>query len=165
MGTVSFARKCSCQWCAKVRFWSCWPIPYAHLFSSEKWFKETQVSLLQSPANNAFPDWFHGILSKREAEEKLSSRAVGTFLVRVCDNRFGYALSVKQRSGSCAHHMISLLEATGKYVVVGEAKVHPSLASLLQFYAKVNAKLGVLHVALIAHRQASSFIYSIIDPI
>ncbi len=108
--------------------------------SSERWFKDTQVNLLQSPTSGNLPDWFHGILSKREAEDKLSSKAAGTFLVRVCDNRFGYALSVKQRNGSCAHHMISQLEATGKYVVVGESKVHPSLAALLQFYAKVDKK-------------------------
>ena len=112
-------------------------------FRSQRWFKETQASLLHSPSSGNLPEWFHGILSKREAEEKLSDRSKGTFLVRVCDNRFGYALSVKRGNGSCAHHMISQLEATGKYVVVGESKVHPNLASLLQYYSKVHIKINV----------------------
>jgi len=107
---------------------------------SERWFKETQVSLLQSPSSLKFPEWFHGILSRHEAEGLLAKGSWGTFLVRACDNRFGYALSLKRRDGSCVHHMIVQLEATCKYVVVGESKVHASLASLLRYYARVIAE-------------------------
>lgn len=65
--------------------------------------------------------------------------------MRACDNRFGYSLSVKRGNGSCAHHMISQLESTGKYVVVGEPKVFPTLSSILHFYAKVcNDIFGVM---------------------
>ena len=106
-------------------------------FSSLRWFKETQAKLLRSSSSGKFPEWFHGILSKRKAEKLLADKPQGNFLVRACENRFGYSLSVKRSDGSCLHHMISQLESTGKYVVVGEPKVYPDLSSILRSYSKV----------------------------
>lgn len=94
-----------------------------------------------------FPEWFHGILSKRKAEKLLADKPRGTFLMRACENRFGYSLSVKRSDGSCLHHMISQLESTGKYVVVGEPKVYPDLSSILRNYSKVFA-FNVIFVAV-----------------
>lgn len=39
-------------------------------------------------------------------------------------------------TGRCKHYMISQLE-NGKYVIVGEPRVHNSLASLVQFHMRV----------------------------
>lgn len=65
----------------------------------------------------------------------LADKPVGIFLIRVCENRFGFSLSVKTQS-HVVHVMISQLE-TGKYVVVGSPKVHSNLSTLLLFYSKV----------------------------
>ena len=104
---------------------------------SQRWFKETQAKLLRCPTSGEFPVWFHGILSKRKAEKLLADKPQGTFLMHACEKRFGYSLSVRRGDGSCVHHMISQLESTGKYVVIGEPKVYPTLSSILLNYSKV----------------------------
>lgn len=40
-----------------------------------------------------FEEWFHGIITRKEAEQLLMPTAAGTFLVRVAESRFGYSLS------------------------------------------------------------------------
>jgi len=41
-------------------------------------------------------------------------------------------------AGRCKHYMISQLE-TGKYVIVGEPRVHNSLEDMVKFHTKVRS--------------------------
>ena len=45
--------------------------------------------------------WFHGIITRRQAEQRLVSRADGTFLMRVSESQFGFSLSLR----SVVHHI------------------------------------------------------------
>ena len=55
---------------------------------------ETQIDKI-CHSNGSFPEWFHGAVTRRQAEQLLADKPVGTYLIRVCENRFGYSLSSK----------------------------------------------------------------------
>lgn len=39
--------------------------------------------------------WFHGIITRRQAEQRLVDKPNGTFLIRVSESQFGYTLSFR----------------------------------------------------------------------
>ena len=58
--------------------------------------------------------WFHGIITRRQAEQRLVDKPNGTFLIRVSESQFGYSLSfrsviVMTHVVLCFDEMISLL--------------------------------------------------------
>ena len=61
--------------------------------ASVKWFKEVESKKGVGKGANGFEDWFHGVISRVEAEALLKGTEAGTFLVRVAESRFGYSLS------------------------------------------------------------------------
>ena len=65
--------------------------------------------------------WFHGLISRGEAEELLKPRYIGCFLVRVSENRFGYTLSYRV-SNRCRHYMVEQ-DTQHRYALVGVPKV------------------------------------------
>ncbi|XP_022097396.1 myosin-IIIb-like isoform X2 [Acanthaster planci] len=99
--------------------------------ASIHWFKATQ-SMAVRDQTGTFAKWFHGIITRRRAEELLEHQPVGAFLIRVSESRFGYSLSLKAES-RCKHFMIDLTP-TGKYLVVGEMPVFKNLQELVKFY-------------------------------
>ncbi|XP_006819085.1 myosin-IIIb-like [Saccoglossus kowalevskii] len=96
------------------------------------WFKSTQSEKLKE--THGFSNWFHGIITRRQAEKLLWDKQIGCYLIRVSESRFGYSLSfrVKER---CKHFMIDQTRS-GKYVVVGEPRVHASLSALVKYHEK-----------------------------
>ncbi|KAI3368792.1 hypothetical protein L3Q82_025776 [Scortum barcoo] len=96
------------------------------------WFKESQLrSVIQ---NGIIPEWFHGIISRKTAEELLMSKPPGYFLIRVSESRIGYTLSY--RAGDrCRHFMIDALE-DGHYIIVGENRRHRFLQDLVDFHRR-----------------------------
>ena len=62
--------------------------------ASVRWFRETQASRLVKKGES-FSEWFHGIITRRQAEMLLTNKPNGTFLIRVSENRFGYSLSFR----------------------------------------------------------------------
>ncbi|KAK5602379.1 hypothetical protein CRENBAI_012936 [Crenichthys baileyi] len=97
-----------------------------------KWFMESQHHTVFR--NGSVPDWFHGIITRKTAEELLMFKPPGYFLIRVSESRIGYTLSyrVDQR---CRHFMIEAME-DGQYIIVGEDKTHTSLQDLVDFYRR-----------------------------
>uniref|UniRef100_A0A8C7Y5D1 SH2 domain-containing protein n=1 Tax=Oryzias sinensis TaxID=183150 RepID=A0A8C7Y5D1_9TELE len=60
---------------------------------ASNWFMKNQ---LQSVIRDGVvPAWFHGIISRKKAEELLSSKPAGYFLIRVSESRIGYTLSIR----------------------------------------------------------------------
>eukprot|EP01147_Barroeca_monosierra_P010244 gene10244-2400_t len=61
--------------------------------------------------------WFHGLISRKEAETFLYDEEEGTFLVRVSERANGYALSVKY--GDRVNHYKITHSSNGGYFVMG----------------------------------------------
>lgn len=66
-----------------------------------RWFREAEMprGVLKN-RQGVVNKWFHGILSRVEAEDLLSDKKPGTFLVRVSEKIWGYTISVKVKDRS-----------------------------------------------------------------
>ncbi|NXC11487.1 SH22A protein, partial [Orthonyx spaldingii] len=60
---------------------------------TQLWFEQTQVRRLG--AKGELPEWFHGFISRREAEELLQDQPLGCFLVRFSESTVGFVLSYR----------------------------------------------------------------------
>ncbi|XP_077983454.1 uncharacterized protein LOC144438275 [Glandiceps talaboti] len=98
--------------------------------ASVRWFKETQYERFQGDVAT----WFHGIITRREAEKLLDDKPIGCFLIRVGESRLGFSLSFRGET-RCIHYMINHT-GSDKYIVVGENKYHDTLEAIVSFYQK-----------------------------
>ncbi|KAK9968759.1 hypothetical protein ABG768_003067 [Culter alburnus] len=101
-----------------------------------RWFKETQVRKLTR--DGIFPSWFHGMITRRHAEDLLIDKPLGCFLVRVGQSREGYTLTFRG-TDRCRHYMVEM-QTNGKYVILGEDRAHSSLTDLVQYHTHVGIK-------------------------
>ncbi|XP_061490970.1 SH2 domain-containing protein 4B isoform X2 [Rhineura floridana] len=106
-------------------------------FSKEvivQWFKEEQIPRRAGfeRNTNTVASWFHGIISRQEAEELLMNKSEGAFLVRVSEKIWGYALSYRHQSGF--KHF--LVDASGDfYSFLGvDPNRHATLTDLIDFH-------------------------------
>ncbi|KAK0070267.1 myosin-IIIb [Biomphalaria pfeifferi] len=102
--------------------------------SLKEWFRKTQIHNVRDNQKDKFQDWFHGIISRRDAEKLLANKLIGCFLIRVSESRFGYTLSFKAEN-RCRHYIIEQLK-NRKFIIIGETKIHRSLHDLVSFYKK-----------------------------
>ncbi|XP_053500993.1 myosin-IIIb isoform X1 [Ictalurus furcatus] len=98
-----------------------------------RWFKETQARKVAK--NGAFPCWFHGMITRRQAEDLLTDKPLGCFLIRVGQSREGYTLTYRG-ADRLRHYMIEM-QSNGKYVILGEDRAHASLLELVQYHTQV----------------------------
>ncbi|XP_053548043.1 SH2 domain-containing protein 4B [Bombina bombina] len=99
-----------------------------------RWFKEEQIPRragLEKTTGMVAP-WFHGIISREAAEELLMNKPEGSFLVRVSEKIWGYALSYRQQTGF--KHF--LVDASGDfYSFLGvDPNKHATLTDLIDFH-------------------------------
>ncbi|XP_073508793.1 uncharacterized protein [Phyllobates terribilis] len=83
-------------------------------------------------SDDGLPDWFHGIMSRRDCEELLKNKELGHFIIRLSQRTFGYILSYKGRD-RCRHFVINQLP-DGELVVSGDCYSHESLPALISYY-------------------------------
>ncbi|XP_032484665.1 hematopoietic SH2 domain-containing protein isoform X2 [Phocoena sinus] len=93
------------------------------------WFVQTQVDQLTC---GGVPEWFHGAISREDAENLLESQPLGSFLIRVSHSHVGYTLSYKAQN-CCRHFMVKLLD-DGSFIIPGEERAHASLVALVTFH-------------------------------
>ena len=77
-------------------------------------------------------DWYHGVISREDAECILISREDGTFLVRQSEHRLGYALSVVSNK-EIHNYMVETLPG-GRYRLKGSRIEHVNLQDLIWYY-------------------------------
>ncbi|NWY75187.1 SH22A protein, partial [Erithacus rubecula] len=70
-----------------------WPEKVALHAQTRLWFEQTQAQRLG--AKEELPVWFHGFISRREAEELLQDQPLGCFLVRFSESTVGFVLSYR----------------------------------------------------------------------
>ncbi|XP_019495658.1 PREDICTED: SH2 domain-containing protein 7 [Hipposideros armiger] len=98
-----------------------------------RWFMETQAPIILQ--NGALPPWFHGFVTRKQTEQLLRDKALGSFLIRLSDRATGYILSY--RGGDrCRHFVITQLQDR-RYLVPGDTHSHSSLADLVRHYQEV----------------------------
>jgi len=103
--------------------------------ASVKWFKEEEATKGSGKTDDGgFADWFHGIITRIDAEGLLQQQQSGTFLIRVAESRFGYSLSL-MFNGRCKHFMIDQNDQD-RYLVVGNDRTFPSLNEVVAFHMK-----------------------------
>ncbi|RZC32393.1 SH2 domain containing protein [Asbolus verrucosus] len=81
-------------------------------------------------SNNVEP-WFHGLITRSEAEKQLLDQPYGSFLVRLSERIWGYAISYRAKE-KCKHYLVS---ASGKYQFLGNNQIeHDSLRDLIEYH-------------------------------
>ncbi|NWH40934.1 SH22A protein, partial [Chloropsis hardwickii] len=70
-----------------------WPERVALRARTRLWFEQTQAQRLGPKGE--LPMWFHGFISRREAEELLQDQPLGRFLVRFSESTIGFVLSYR----------------------------------------------------------------------
>ncbi|XP_064152212.1 SH2 domain-containing protein 7 [Loxodonta africana] len=98
-----------------------------------KWFMETQApTILQ---NGVLPSWFHGFITRKQTEQLLRDKALGSFLIRLSDRATGFILSYRG-SDRCRHFVIHQLQ-NQRYLISGDTHSHSTLAELVRYYQEV----------------------------
>ncbi|XP_038624854.1 LOW QUALITY PROTEIN: SH2 domain-containing protein 2A [Tachyglossus aculeatus] len=96
------------------------------------WFERTQASELLP--HGVAPAWFHGFVSRREAEQRLQEGPHGVFLVRFSESGVGFVLSYRGQD-RCRHFLLAQ-GRDGQHVVLGEERAFPGLQALLDHYGR-----------------------------
>ncbi|ELU10034.1 hypothetical protein CAPTEDRAFT_103580 [Capitella teleta] len=98
------------------------------------WFKEYEVPKgagLESKSQKVAP-WFHGESFRSDAEALLLNEAVGSYLVRLSEKIWGYAISYRSQD-RCKHFLVDASE--GSYQFFGTNQLsHASLEDLVNFH-------------------------------
>eukprot|EP00040_Diaphanoeca_grandis_P032118 m.193634 g.193634 ORF g.193634 m.193634 type:complete len:1246 (-) comp32511_c1_seq1:49-3786(-) len=76
--------------------------------------------------------WFHGLISRIQAEDYLVDQVSGAFLVRVSERVHGYALSFRHHD-KIRHYKLGF-SSEGGYEVTGNNEDFPTLDDLVSFY-------------------------------
>ncbi|GLD72150.1 SH2 domain-containing protein 7-like protein [Lates japonicus] len=95
-----------------------------------RWFTETQAALMLNNGN--FPDWFQGFAARKDAEDLLRDKALGSFLIRLSDKAVGYILSYKGHD-RCRHFVITQ-DQDGQFAISGDCQTYHSLTELIEHY-------------------------------
>ncbi|XP_053867143.1 SH2 domain-containing protein 2A [Malaclemys terrapin pileata] len=104
--------------------------PSALQARTRAWFERTQASRIRQQGK--LPPWFHGFISRRDTEQLLQEKPLGSFLIRFSESTVGFVLSYRGRD-RCRHFILDQLEDEC-YVILGEDSAHAELQGLLQHY-------------------------------
>ncbi|XP_077012631.1 SH2 domain-containing protein 2A isoform X2 [Tamandua tetradactyla] len=94
------------------------------------WFQKTQAHWLVQ--RGAAPAWFHGFITRREAEKLLEPKPRGCYLVRFSESAVTFVLTYRSRT--CCRHFLLAQLGDGRHVVLGEESAHERLQDLLRHY-------------------------------
>jgi len=95
--------------------------------------------LLDRVASITKTNWFHGILTKAEAESRLSNEKPGTFLVRFSANNPGCYVISKVATDRSPKHILIAHNKDGSFSTkVKDAKTYPTFEDLLKAEGKAN---------------------------
>lgn len=85
---------------------------------------------------NRVADWFHGLVSRKEAEMSLSNEKEGTYLVRISERLWSYTVTCKTSQG-IKHYLIDA--SSGCYQFLGNDQISHSTLEELITYHKTNS--------------------------
>ncbi|XP_063915927.1 SH2 domain-containing protein 4A-like isoform X2 [Zophobas morio] len=99
-----------------------------------EWYRNTERPKWTGlDSSNNVESWFHGLITRPEAEKLLLDRPYGSFLVRLSERIWGYAISYRAQE-KCKHYLVSAT-ATNKYQFLGNNQIeHNSLRDLIDYH-------------------------------
>lgn len=102
-----------------------------------RWYRNTEMAKGTGREGSAVcggpAKWFHGLLSRADAEALLANRLPGSFLVRISEKIWGYAISYKDED-RCKHYLVDA--SSGHYQFLGSNQIaHQSLEDLIKAHA------------------------------
>jgi len=82
-------------------------------------------------------------MTRQDAEDLLSTKPPGTYLIRLSDRIWGYALSYRGDS-KCKHYLIDASDGGYRFFGTNQAK-HRSLHDLVECHKVISIPLAALH--------------------
>ncbi|XP_050677202.1 SH2 domain-containing protein 4B-like [Leptidea sinapis] len=100
-----------------------------------EWFKShEQKRGVGLDENNKPVDWFHGLISRVEAERMVNESGEGSFVVRLSERVWGYAISYRA-AARCKHYLV---DTSDGYRLLGAGQIsHRTLADLINYHKTV----------------------------
>uniref|UniRef100_A0AC34GQ64 SH2 domain-containing protein n=1 Tax=Panagrolaimus sp. ES5 TaxID=591445 RepID=A0AC34GQ64_9BILA len=85
--------------------------------------------------------WFHGIISRADAENLLADKPIGAFLVRISERIWGYTISYVIGDGKSKHFLVETIPEGYQFLGTNQI-VHKSLYDLVLYHetAPITAK-------------------------
>ncbi|KJH47191.1 SH2 domain protein [Dictyocaulus viviparus] len=109
------------------------------------WFKrdEWPRGTGQDPKTKMPAPWFHGIISRDQAEILLQDKPTGSFLVRVSERIWGYTVSYVVGDGTYKHFLVERIPEGYQFLGTNQV-VHDQLFDLISYHetAPITAKGG-----------------------
>lgn len=98
------------------------------------WFLEEErpKGVGTDPSTGKVAQWFHGVISRLEAENYLLNMTLGSYLVRVSERVWGYTISYRAED-RCKHFLVDTSEQGYQFFGANQL-VHRSLADLINFH-------------------------------
>ncbi|XP_050390547.2 SH2 domain-containing protein 4B isoform X1 [Patella vulgata] len=88
------------------------------------------------PDTGNVAEWFHGIISRTDAERLLEKKAVGSFIVRVSERVWGYTISYKAQD-RLKHFLIDTSEDGYQFFGANQVQ-HETLSDLVKFHKETS---------------------------
>lgn len=99
-----------------------------------EWFRAKEIPRRAGfeKDKNAIATWFHGLITRQEAEILLINEPVGSFLVRLSERIWGYAITYKDHD-CCKHYLVDA--SNGHYQFLGTNQIsHNTLSELVSYH-------------------------------
>ncbi|VVC31629.1 Hypothetical protein CINCED_3A016893 [Cinara cedri] len=99
-----------------------------------EWFRAKEIPRRAGfdQNKNAIATWFHGLITRQEAEVLLNKEPVGSFLVRISERIWGYAITYKDFD-CCKHYLVDA--SNGHYQFLGANQMaHNTLSELITYH-------------------------------
>ncbi|CAI5449692.1 unnamed protein product [Caenorhabditis angaria] len=110
-----------------------------------EWFKRDELprGTGLDPKTHAPAPWFHGIISREQAEVLLMNKPTGSFLVRVSERIWGYTVSYASKDGTYKHFLVEKIPEGYQFLGTNQV-VHDQLYDLVLYHetAPITAKGG-----------------------
>ncbi|XP_069705468.1 SH2 domain-containing protein 4B-like isoform X2 [Periplaneta americana] len=101
-----------------------------------EWFRSSEISRragIEADSNQIAP-WFHGLITRQEAESVLHDKPVGCFLVRISERIWGYAISYRD-ADRCKHYLVDA--SNGHYQFLGANQItHNTLGDMVAYHSQ-----------------------------
>ncbi|XP_050523963.1 SH2 domain-containing protein 4A-like isoform X2 [Daktulosphaira vitifoliae] len=101
-----------------------------------EWFRAKEIPRRAGfeQNKNAIATWFHGLITRKEAEVLLHKEPVGSFLVRLSEKIWGYAITYRDYD-CCKHYLVDA--SNDHYQFLGTNQIpHNTLSELVSYHRK-----------------------------